>query len=191
MSACSSDGGSNTTVAEAAEQLVTLGDELSSYDDLETSDIPTTGSANYQGAALFTDIDGDDALFGQVDISVSFLGNGDVDGSIDDFVYINDIEDAADNNPDRLGHNVNGVLTFTNGEIDRTAATDDVQLWADLSGNLNAPVDMFGAGTDVAVDTEFGAEFLEGGLVGEAFGTMKPSEGTLVYIGGIILATEQ
>ncbi|WP_394182239.1 hypothetical protein [Yoonia maritima] len=191
--ACGSDSGgrSNTTVGDVANQFASLGNELAGSNYVETSDIPTTGAANYQGAALFTNSDGDDGLVGQVDMTVGFLGGGRVDGSIDDFVYINDIVDAANNNPDSLGHNVNGVLTFTNGEIDRTAATGDVQLWADLSGDLNASVDMFGAGTHVAVDAVFGATFLEGGLEGEVFGTITPSGGTPEVIGGVVLATEQ
>lgn len=202
VSACSSSsGGDDPTPIDPAPVDVTLGDittqtetllaSVNALPEIETADIPTTGTVNYVGLMLvgLGAGPGTQALAGQLDMTVGFTGDGSVDGTVSDFVYAEDGE--AD--PSTILPRVDGVLTFENGDIDRTAGPDAAQFGADFSGTLNAPVEMFGiaADTDVAVNGAFGGFFYEGGIAAELGGDITPDGGAAIEIDGGLLAVER
>lgn len=191
LAAC---GGSSSTVergvtlGEVRAQGLSLFEAVDAASPIETDAIPTSGTASYAGILSFSRDAGPDTegLVGQVDMTVGFTGAGSVDGTVSDFVY--GADSSAD--PSTILPEVDGVLTFENGSINRMAGPDDAQFGAEFTGTLNAPVEMFGiaAGTDVAVDGGFGGFFYEGAIAGEVGGTMTPDGGAAIEIDGSILA---
>lgn len=188
LTACKSDDdGSGTSYTDISDQLDQLTDATEDDVALETADIPTVGTASYTGMLALVDTSETGVLVGQANIDVAFASDS-VTGTVNDFIYAEDVSDQSQELP-----SVDGTLTFENGFIDRTATSSDPQILTELTGTLNAPVDMFGidANTDIDLQSDFEGVFGEESVSGYVSGTIEPASGATVDVGGVILTVEE
>lgn len=108
-------------------------------------------------------------------MTVGFAGADSVDDTACNFVYAADTE--AD--PSTILPDVDDVMAFKSGSINRMAGVDGAQFGADFEGTLNAPVD---------VDGGF---FYDCAIAGVLGGTVTPDGGSSTEIEGVILVVEQ
>ncbi|PRY75447.1 hypothetical protein CLV80_11234 [Yoonia maritima] len=188
LSACEfGDDGSGTSYSDISAEVDRLTEVTENDVVLETADIPTMGTASYLGVLALVDTSNTRALMGQTQIDVAFETDS-VTGTVNDFVYAEDVSDQSKELP-----SVDGTLTFENGFIDRTATSSDPQILTELTGTLNAPVDMFGidANTDIDLQSDFEGVFGEESVSGYVSGTIEPASGATVDVGGVILTVEE
>lgn len=112
--------------------------QLEQLPDVHIADVPTTGSATYTGTAGFNvrmSTSEQTAMFGAIELTTSFAGDGDVTGSISEIYSDGDIYIEENAGP------VEGELIISNGNIarDQTETTFNPHFEAELSGTLVEP----------------------------------------------------
>lgn len=130
----------NNTDAYGAyvQENVDLRRELEQLPRVLTGDVPTSGSASYEGTVGFAagvDSSEERSLFGSISIAVEF-GDDAVSGRIFDIVSDGNVFTEEGAGP------VQGQLVLSNGEIVRDSGIDplfDNYLNADLTGTLVEP----------------------------------------------------
>lgn len=164
-------GPSNSaTLTELVDEANTLADRALYMEDTSAADLPTSGTASYDGVMMVSTSDGN-ALIGDLDLSVDFGASNDpISGSVTGLV---------DRDEGRWG----GSLDVDDGTLNRD--TGGFPTWAaNLEGTVVSPTE-----TDYEVDGQveggFGrsdASFIGGELTGEA------CAGDCVSIEGFLLA---
>ncbi len=139
LSACDSSGTSNPdpdpnpftyqTTVEASNQIAGLNNSFQAQTETTGAQLPTSGSANYQGMFYMNDLSANttninDPVFyyGQMEVNASFAGSGSVTGTADNFI-------------DGNNNFVDGQLNMTSGPITRFNSSTSFD--ATLSGEID------------------------------------------------------
>ncbi|WP_341365488.1 transferrin-binding protein-like solute binding protein [Yoonia sp. BS5-3] len=173
LSACmASDEAETTQTALSFAELNTLNteiiDEIVAIGATPVDDIPTTGSATYDGTMLLALQDGSmDGAIGQAQMVTSFATST--------------ITGGADNFYDLNGNAIDGSLTLEDGSFERTIGI--------VTGEMNGSVDFASGEMDIETDVAGNfsgpnAEYLSGVMTGTA---TPEGEDALVLIGGFYL----
>lgn len=157
--------------------------DLALLERVDPADLPTSGSATYEGVAGFgvgMETSEQRRMYGAMDLTVRFAGAGAIDGRIYDIVSDGNIYDETGAGP------VDGVLVISNGEVVRDLADPrfNPYLLADIDGTLTEPGggaavydltfegDLSGDGLDmVDADINGRADGLDGHFGGRVTGT--------------------
>lgn len=161
---------SSATLTELVDEANTLADQALYMEDTSAADLPTSGTASYDGVMMVSTSDGN-ALIGDLDLSVDFGASNDpISGSVTGLV---------ERDEGRWG----GSLNVDNSVLDRE--TSGSPTWtANLEGTVTNPTDT-AYEVDGQVEGGFGrsdASFIGGELTGEA------CAGDCVSMEGFLLA---
>ncbi|WP_108385948.1 hypothetical protein [Yoonia sediminilitoris] len=178
LSGCGSGGSDEQlTVGNITDQYLSLAEKIDSSALAPASDIPTTGSANYSGYVnTFVDTQsfGDGLIVGDLSLRIGFSGDGEVEGKVDDFVFI-DLQDNSNNLPPRSDPvlSLDGRLNISGGSITRATRTNPTQFQANLAGGITLPPSISGADSDATAQVagKMNGDFVEGGVRGSIVAT--------------------
>lgn len=158
--------------------------ELEVLPDTDIADVPTTGSATYSGTAGFNIrmlTSEQTQMFGAIELTTSFAGDGDVSGQITDIYSDGNIFTGENAGA------VDGDLIISNGEILRNQPDPrfNPHFEAEISGTLTEPdqtVEIF-TGT---LDGRFSGDDLEM-VSGNINGTSnEPGDGSIGFTGTFV-----
>lgn len=138
LAACSGGGGgggSPDSYGDYVSLNTDLKRQLEYLPQTSPSNLPTTGTAAYEGAAGFIiGVSPSDSIqyFGAIDLTVGFAGAGDVSGRISDVYSNGNVFSGEDAGP------VSGTLTIGNGRVERVEPGPGINpnIYADVDGTL-------------------------------------------------------
>ncbi len=183
LSACGSSGGDDgptlLSFADLSAERSTLETEANALTLVDSDDLPTSGSATYDGTLGFSIDAGTLDILSDLSITATFQAvDGTLSGNLTNFVNSN--EQAY-----------SGQMAIQNGVIDRDASPGLTAFEADVVGSITNTV----SGRTLTTATSMGNEpFIQGDFVGEVSG-QPPSHiegiitGALEDTGGLIPIT--
>lgn len=197
LTACDSGGSDGgLTVGDVSDKYLRLAEKIDSSPLADPADVPTSGSVSYSGyvnAFIDTQDYGDGLIVGDLTLKIGFSGDGDVTGEVEDFVFVNLLDDSANLPPSSDPVlSLDGRLSITDGSITRATRTNPTQFQANIAGGITLPPSISGANTDATaqINGVMNGDFVEDGVRGNIVATSGLSGQPDVPLDGTFGATE-